>query len=632
MTISSMTVMALMRRRARIIRHVRWAVALAVGAPLLYVAVAPWTFSEPALRQEIAQQVLRATGLTLDTRTRFTFALLPRPQIKIEDPVFADAESGVAVNADYLKGSLRLLPLLAGRLEMARVSLLRPSLEFDLDAAEANVAARPPTRAARDGEKESASRLGVISVTDGSAHVVSKKRGLDVKIAGATAVLDWRSKDAPLSLTGSAVVRGEETNLAFWLARPADVMEGEPSPVTLRLKNGALSATANGHLALGDRPQFSGRVNGSAVALRNALAFFGGSLPLAAPFRGVLVNADATISRHAINLANLSLTADGNDYEGAMALRFDDDDRVLVSGTLAANLLNLAPFAAEAPSISGSDGQWSREALDLRDLARLDLDLRVSAARVRLGRLQGDDAAFSVMTKNGRLELGLGEIKAYKGALKGRLSAQSGANGGAEGRASLSFVGVDASPLFWDLWGRSNVSGVATGSVIFGGGGETYAQIVRALDGRGQIQINHGEIAGVDFEQALRRIDKRPLAGTLEMRGGRTAFDTLSANLRVARGVGVIEDGVMAGKGARIAFAGLAQIPDRTVRIEAAATQADAAGEPRKDAPQFQFSIAGPWDDPSLTFDAQSLIRRSGAAQPLLPKPPVETPTEMKAD
>lgn len=618
----STTATALLRSRARVTRLIKWGVAFAIAAPLLYVAVAPWTFSEPALRQEIALQVQRATGLSLDTQTRFAFALLPRPQIKIEAPVFADPDSGVAVHADHLKGSLRLLPLLAGRLEMAEVALLRPEASFDLDVAEARLAAHSSTRTPREMvDSAHISRLGVIAVTDGSAHVVSKKRNLDISIADVALVLDWRRADAPISLTGTAMVRGEKTRLAFWLARPADVMNGDSSPVTVRIKNNVANLTANGNLAVGDQAQFSGRLSGGAASLRDALAFFGLARHLPAPFQGFSLAADAAVTRNAVNLANVSLSADGNSYEGALALRLDNNGNPLVSGTLAANSLDLSPFAAEAPALNGDDGPWSREPLDLRNFAWLDLDLRLSASRVRLGRIQGDDAALSVMAKNGRLELGLGEIKAYKGVFKGRLSAQSMPQGGVEGRASLGFIGVEASPLLWDLWGRSALAGAATGSFILGGSGESFSQIVRTLDGRGQIQINNGQIAGVDFEQVLRRIEKRPLTGTLELRGGSTAFDTVTANMRVSRGVAAIEDGVMIGKGARIDFAGQAQMGDRTLKVEAAATQADVNGAARKEAPQFQFNIAGPWESPSLIFDAQGLIRRSGAAQPLLPAP-----------
>jgi AsmA protein len=35
-------------------------------------------------------------------------------------------------------------------------------------------------------------------------------------------------------------------------------------------------------------------------------------------------------------------------------------------------------------------------------------------------------------------------------------------------------------------------------------------------------------------------------------------------------------------------------------------------------APQLSMDLKGPWDDPNLVIDAQSLIRRSPAAAPLL--------------
>ena len=40
----------------------------------------------------------------------------------------------------------------------------------------------------------------------------------------------------------------------------------------------------------------------------------------------------------------------------------------------------------------------------LRDLSKVDMDLRVSAARTRLRRIQFDDAALSLLMKAGRLE------------------------------------------------------------------------------------------------------------------------------------------------------------------------------------------------------------------------------------
>lgn len=595
----------------------KWLLAALVAGPLGYAAVAPWTFSEPAFREEIARQVWRSTGLKLDTGARFAFALLPRPQIKIEDPNISDATGGFALRAAYLKGSLRLLPLLGGRLEMARVSLTRPHFEIDLDAVPLPGDADAPARKQLEPRQ-----FGAISINDGSAQVTSRSQGAVHRIDGINILFDWRSTEAPLSITGAARLNGQPTEIALWTARPGDALRGDASPITLRLKNAALSLSAAGSAVLGQRPQYSGRLTASAPDLSRALEFIGAAEPpRLAPFRLFTLSGEGVISRNSGSLGNLAVSIDGNDFEGALAWR-REGDRLLLTSTLATNVLNLAPFANEAPALTGADGGWSREPLSGSDLSRFDLDLRVSAARARLGRLQADDAALSVMLKNGRLELGLSEAKTYKGVVKGRFLTQS-AGAGVESRMTLGFIGVDMSSLLWDALGHSKVSGLATGSLIFSGAGESVAQIARNLDGRGQIQINQGDVSGVDLEQILRRMEKRPLVGSAELRSGRTGFEQLSANLRVEQGAAQIEDGVLAGKGVRVAFSGLAAVPERTVRFEAIATPATTPknGEARKDAPQFPFTLQGPWDDPSLSFDAQSMIRRSGAAQPLLPKP-----------
>ena len=600
----------------------KWLLAAIVAGPLAYAAVAPWTFSEPAFREEIARQVLRSTGLKLDTGARFAFALLPRPLIKIEEPNISDASSGFALRAAYLKGSLRLLPLLGGRLEMARVSLMRPHFEVDLDALPLG------GRDAQARQQLAQRQFGVVSINDGSAQIASRAQGVAHRIDGINVQFDWRSTDAPLSITGAARLNGYPTEIALWTARPGDALRGDASPITLRLKNAALSLSAAGSAVLGARPQYSGRLAVTAQDLPRALDFIGTpEPPRLAPFRLFALSGEGIISRNAGSLSNLTLSTDGNDFEGALAWR-REAERFLLTSTLATNFLNLAPFANEAPALTGPDGFWSRDPLSGSDLSRFDLDLRVSAARARLGRLQADEAALSVMLKNGRLELGLSEAKTYKGVVKGRFLTQS-AGAGVESRMTVGFIGVDMSSLLWDALGHSKISGLATGSLIFSGAGESVAQIARNLDGRGQIQINQGDVSGVDLEQILRRMEKRPLVGSAELRSGRTSFEQLSANLRVEQGAAQTDGGLLTGRGVRVAFSGLAAIPERTIRFEAIATPATASkgGDARKDAPQFPFRLQGPWDDPSLSFDAQGMIRRSGAAQPLLPKPP-EPPAE----
>ena len=67
----------------------------------------------------------------------------------------------------------------------------------------------------------------------------------------------------------------------------------------------------------------------------------------------------------------------------------------------------------------------------------------------------------------------------------------------------------------------------------------------------------------------------------------------------------------------RLAVGGSASIPMRDLDLKGTAALVSASAE---SAPSFElpFVVQGRWDDPIMLPDAQSLIRRSGAAAPLL--------------
>ena len=65
----------------------------------------------------------------------------------------------------------------------------------------------------------------------------------------------------------------------------------------------------------------------------------------------------------------------------------------------------------------------------------------------------------------------------------------------------------------------------------------------------------------------------------------------------------------------RLAVGGQASVPTRDLDLKGVATLVANATTDRFDLP---FVVQGPWDDPIMLPDAQSLIRRSGAAAPLL--------------
>ena len=103
----------------------------------------------------------------------------------------------------------------------------------------------------------------------------------------------------------------------------------------------------------------------------------------------------------------VSLTLGSDKLEGAMGVRFDTE-RPVITGTLAADTLNLSDLFAPFSQARTSSGAWSEESIDLARATGMDLDLRLSAASASLGRLSLDDMAASVLVQPGRIEASLG--------------------------------------------------------------------------------------------------------------------------------------------------------------------------------------------------------------------------------
>lgn len=605
------------RRPAR-----RWLLAIAVlAAVALGAALAPWTFSTSALLEEISGQLAASSGLRIAAKGRSTFSLLPRPHITIESIAFADPAAALTIEAERLHGNVRLPPLLAGRLEIADIELVRPLIEADLDrkpmgsagAAARAAAARPSSP---EAEKADRARLGGVSIVSGVARL--KRAGVEETIQDIDATLDWRTVGSPATLDAAFAWRGERPRAVLWVLKPGALLRGEPTPVTVRLDSESVRLEAEGFGQLGAKPRYTGRLSASSPSLRHALGLANISAPLPGPFENVQLSAKASVGLRDFQLTDVKLSADDNEFEGSFALR-RESDKPIIHATLASNFVSLKPMIADLPPLTGADGQWSRDVFSLPDIQDADVDLRLSAARARILRLSLEDAALSLLLRGGRLELALAEARAYKGTVKGRATFAANAAGALEFHGGAQLAGVDAGALAWDLAGRPNLGGALDASLALDAAGDSVAQIMRDLDGRASVTLTEGEVGGIDLERALRRVDKRPLSSAIDIRSGHSLVDRASATIKIVKGTANIEDGQARGPGFSLAFAGQTRIPERSLAVKAQASEADASGKMREKGVQIGFDLSGAWDDPVFAPDAAALIKRSGAAAPLLP-------------
>ncbi len=580
--------------------------------------LAPWTFSKTALIDAISGEIYGSSGLYVAVKGQTSFSLLPRPRIVVEGVALADPSAFAMLEAERLSGDLRLFPLMRGRIEFGRITLARALVTIDLgkSSGAAPLAAGSKPRAAPTA------RLGDVSLIDATVRLRDGEKVVSLEHLWAS--LESRGPAAPATLKGAFDWRGERMEGFLWIARPEAIPHGDTTPLSLRLDGPALTIEAEGMAQSDVKPRFVGRLTASAPSLRQAFAMFGLSPPLPGPFDNFKLAATARLEPDSIQLSQLRFSADNNAFEGAADFR-REDERLNFQAKLSSGNFSLKPMLAYLPSLSNGDGQWSRETFDLPDLSRADVDLRLSAAHARLARLSVDDAEFSLGLRAGRLEIALDKAKAYKGSLKARATFAPGAQDAdihaVDIHASAQTNGVDAGALLWDAIAREDIGGSLDSNVTLDSSGDSMAALTRELNGRASFTLSQGAIAGVDFERALSRLDKRPLSSAIDIRSGRSSVEKASATIKIADGVAEFEDGQAFGPGFALAFAGSTRVSDRGLALRAHAIEADANGAPRQGAREIGFDLVGSWDEPSLALDAKALIRRSGAAASLLPLP-----------
>jgi AsmA protein len=215
-----------------------------------------------------------------------------------------------------------------------------------------------------------------------------------------------------------------------------------------------------------------------------------------------------------------------------------------------------------------------------------------------------------------KLSLTVGESQAFGGVAKGTLGLAS-TDGGVAATSHMQFSDVDLDNCLGQVFGLHKIEGRGTLTVNLDGTGDSVLAVTRALNGMATLNASSGALTGINIEQLLRRLERRPLSGNGDFRSGRTPFDQLVVNLKVNQGVVSIDDMRILGPSVRLTVGGQASVPTRDLDLKGVAALVSNASA-SADEFDLPFVVQGPWDDPIMLPDAQALIRRSGAAAPLL--------------
>lgn len=587
-------------------------IAALLGVALIALIATSWLINRDALRKAVEAQIRDVTGLELNVAGSIDISVLPASYISFHDVgLKGGGTSDSALHVDVLTANLRLLPLLLQRFEIADLTLLRPRIHVSLKPdGESNwtpfiqTIARTMKPGAENQVSFSEIRIqdGVLEYEDAATHATEQFDDIDLSLA-------WPSISRSFAATGQFDWRGERVDGSISFSDFVAALSGERSGLKARIASAPLKLAFDGSVANRTSPMMEGTLTIDSPSLRNALRWAGQPQPASGGFGRFALKARANVVGPSIALTNVNVELDGNAAEGVMT--YANNGRQTLQATLAADALDFTPYISTFRLLASGARDWNRQLFDLQGLSTTDLDMRLSAAKLTVGPTKLGRTAIGANLRNGTLALSVGEAQVYGGIAKGSFGIAR-TDAVADIKAQFQFTDVDLQACATELFGLNKLSGRGNINVSLFASGSSPFGLVQSLDGSATVTGHDGAISGFNAEQLLKRLERRPLSGGGNFRNGSTPYNNLTIAVKFSDGIATAEDIRIEGPSAKITLTGTASVPTREYDMKGVASLNTTSGF------QLPFMVQGPWDDPLIFPDPESLIRQSPAASPFL--------------
>jgi AsmA protein len=588
------------------------AAALIAGVALMF-GLATWLIDRSQVTQAVERQIRATTGLDLVLRDNVSVSLFPASSVTFRNVMLrGDGRDEPAMSVGEMTASLRLLPLLMRRFEIADLTLTDPRAVVTRSGATTNWAGIVETlaRTLKPGPDSPVS-FSEIRIKGGALIYQDRTNGILETLESIDLSLAWPSISKSFGATGDFKWRGRRLDASLTLSDFIAALSGRVSGLKIRLAGEQLKFAFDGTLATAPQLTADGALSADTASLREVLRWADREPPVPGGMGRAALNAKVNIAGSRINLSGINLELDGNTAEGVLG--FSGDGRQTLQGTLATETLDLTPYLVSMRGPQSRD--WSRRPFDIASISRVDLDIRLSAAAIKLGTSRLGRTALSANVTGGALTLSIAEANVFGGIAKGSITATPIEGQSATIKTQFQMADVDLESSMGELLGIRKVSGKGTMSVALEASGANSYELAQSVNGKATLIGREGALAGFNVEQLLRRLERRPLSGTGDFRNGRTPFRTIDIGLRIVDGIANIEDARMESATVKMAMTGSTSIPAREIDLRGAAALVATGSEPPFELP---FVVQGPWDNPMILPDTEILLKRSPFSAPLL--------------
>ena len=522
------------------------------------------------LTAQIQERVERETGYKLAINGGARIGLWPSLNITLNDVTVQhpkDRDINRHFAAASIEAEVTLASLWAGKPHITELAIIRPVANLPLRR-ERDREASPASKPAA-GKSSEAFTIEHISVSGGTVILSNVRDRVENRIETVNADIAIAS-DRRIVLTGSARRNGYPLKFDIKAALPAGAIERQNIPAEIRidapdLLNAPLTAKAEA------------RLNGPVVMINGVTGALG----------------DAAFNGWA---------------------SFDLSSKSLVKLDL--DFQKLAVVMAR--STGSTAGQpWSSATIDVNNLNYIDLQVRVSAAELKIGDARFTPAAIDATLTTGVLKAQVSNLGAYEGTATGDLTVDvSTPNPTYAMRADL--TGVRALPLLDGLADFDKIDGRMQAKVSVRSSGTSQRAIMSDMAGTAFIVFQDGAIKGLNVAQMIRSLTASTLSGWQASEEKATDLSQLSASFKIDKGQAQTTDLSLVGPLVKMTGAGTIDLGTKQIgfRVEPKLVMTT-EGQGRLSDPVglgIPVMISGPWAAPRIYPEMQGILDNPDAA------------------
>lgn len=587
-----------------------------IGALILVLIVAgPALVPAEKIKAQVAEQVKSATGRDLSIDGKVAASFFPSLSVVVSNvglsnpPGFRGKE---LARLGALQVSLKIIPLLSGRVEIDSFKMVEPVIALEVNAqgrnnwtfASREAPAAAEAKPAGDRVTPSDLHLGDVGIQNGKLTYSDARSGAAQEFDAIDMKVSLESLDNPLTVAGGLRWRNQPVTLKIQLDKPRAIVEGTgATQITASVSADPMKLGLTGQVKGADK-SVAGDAEVNVPSVRGLAAWVTGKA-LDLPGTGLgpfAVKGKLAMAGNNLSFSQAAITLDAIKATGDLSLN-TGGSRPAMKGRLDIETLDLNPYLPPEAPAKSTGADWSDDVIDASGLKAAEIDFTLKTGGVKIRKIQIGKSALDIDLHGGQLSVALTQMELYGGAGTGRLNLD-GAQSSVGVEAAFSLKGLSADALLTDAVDFQRLSGTASTEIQVAGRGRNQREIISALSGKGSVAFLDGAIKGIDIPGMVRNVTS---AFTADRTAQKTDFAELSGSYTIAGGILTNQDLTLQAPLLRVGGGGTVDLPKRSMkyRIEpkVAATLQGQGGAQNAAGITIPVLIEGPWDKLSYRPD-----------------------------